>query len=87
MQFGPKDKGLAIGNLERVKNAHNSFARQDPFEVEITRGATEDDDVFHFVSYLPFKGQLYELDGLQAGPISYGPVTPENWLERAKEEI
>lgn len=30
---------------------------------------------------------MYELDGLQPGPISFGEVTPENWLTKAKEEI
>ena len=43
--------------------------------------------MFHFVSYVPYKGKLYELDGLQAGPISFGEVTDENWLVKAKEEI
>jgi ubiquitin carboxyl-terminal hydrolase L5 len=27
------------------------------------------------------------LDGLQAGPISFGEVTEDNWLIKAKEEI
>ena len=47
----------------------------------------EDDDAFHFVSYVPYKGQLYELDGLQPGPISFGECTDDNWLTLAKEEI
>lgn len=55
--------------------------------MEVSKEATGEEDVFHFVSYLPFKGQLYELDGLQQGPIAYGPVTQDNWLERAREEI
>ena len=86
-QFSSKDKGLAIGNSDVIKNAHNSFARQDPFDVEVERKATKEDDCFHFVSYLPFKGQLYELDGMQKGPISYGPVDEDNWMQKAREEI
>lgn len=43
--------------------------------------------MFHFVSYVPHNGQLYELDGLQKGPIGLGAVTEDNWLKKAKEEI
>jgi ubiquitin carboxyl-terminal hydrolase L5 len=36
---------------------------------------------------VPFNGQLYELDGLQKGPISYGPCTDDNWIALAREQI
>lgn len=68
---------------------HNSFARQDPFtiEEEDDKGGKEDDDVFHFISYVPYKGVLYELDGCQPGPISFGECNDDNWLSKARVEI
>ena len=45
---------------------------------------SKDDDVFHFVAFVPIKGRLYELDGLQEGPIDLGPCDQESWLSVAK---
>ena len=44
-------------------------------------------EAFHFISYVPYRGQLYELDGLQKGPIELGACTNDNWLAKAQEEI
>lgn len=83
-----KEKGHAIGNSDKIRIAHNSFTRQDPFVMdEETKTATKDDDVFHFISFVPHKNTLYELDGLQAGPISHGECSEETWLTLAREQI
>ena len=84
----PRDKGWTIGNSNVIRENHNSFARQDPFTIdEEDQKGGKDDDVFHFIGYVPFNGQLYELDGLQNGPISFGECNEENWLSLAREQI
>ena len=54
---------------------------------EETKAATKDDDVFHFISYVPHNNNLYELDGLQKGPIVHAECSEETWLTLAKEKI
>jgi len=44
--------------------------------------------VFHFVGYVPVGGRLYELDGLQDGPIDLGAVALDgDWMDVARPVI
>lgn len=72
-------RGETLSNSQLIRDVHNSFARSNPFIDENTHAATEDDDVYHFIAYTPINGVLYELDGLQAAPLSHGPCTDEEF--------
>mmetsp|Transcript_11996 Transcript_11996/g.14992 ORF Transcript_11996/g.14992 Transcript_11996/m.14992 type:complete len:266 (-) Transcript_11996:43-840(-) len=88
--FPPDLRGEAIGASEEIRTAHNSFAKNDSFLAEQKqRKAEEDDDVFHFVAYVPYKdGHVYELDGLRTGPIRVGAYEGAHaWLPVARTAI
>lgn len=76
--FPPSLKGVAISSSEEIKKCHNSFARQDAFFLEQGKVHTptpgRKEEAFHFVAYVPRNGIVYELDGLQKGPIVVGDV-------------
>jgi ubiquitin carboxyl-terminal hydrolase L5 len=87
LSMDPAMKGLALSNSDIIRETHNSFARQTLFEID-SKSATSDDDVFHFVSYIPVGGRLYELDGLQEGPIDHGSIDAgSDWCEKARDII
>ena len=68
--------------LDLIRGTHNSFARSDPFQSDETRVATEDDDVYHFISFSVINDTLLELDGLQPGPINHGPCTDDTFPDK-----
>ena len=84
----PYMKGLCISNCEKVRIEHNKFAKPEPFVFSQKRKATEEDEVFHYVSYIHFKNNIYEIDGLQEGPILLAEnVSPASWIDKLKPII
>jgi len=81
-------RGEVIGSSDEIRAAHNSFARKDAFLTDpedrkrFARDDEEGQDVFHFVAYVPHASgdseeAVYELDGLNAGPVEVGAFKVE----------
>jgi len=83
--FDSTMKGLTLSNSDNIRTVHNSFSRQTLFEFD-SKKPEKDDDVFHFVSYVPIAGRIYELDGLKEGPIDHGPAGNQ-WTETVRPII
>ncbi|XP_077013392.1 ubiquitin carboxyl-terminal hydrolase isozyme L5 isoform X5 [Tamandua tetradactyla] len=84
--FDAAMKGLALSNSDVIRQVHNSFARQQMFEFDAKTSAKEE-DAFHFVSYVPVNGRLYELDGLREGPIDLGVCNQDDWINAVRPVI
>ncbi len=95
----PENKGLAIGNCPQLAKAHNSHAVSQAARRRLNNQANQGPtgsapggrystamttgDTFHFVSYVPINGRLYELDGLKRYPIDHGPFDEgTSWTEK-----
>ncbi|KRX04035.1 hypothetical protein PPERSA_12482 [Pseudocohnilembus persalinus] len=86
--FDPQLRGEALSNQELIRTVHNSFQKPEPFDFYQDPNDKQKGDAYHFISYVPFKGKVYELDGLQKGPILIGDIKEgQNWIDIAKEEI
>ena len=83
----PGTRGLAISNSEKIRVEHNKFSHPEPF-IFTKKKAKDGDDVFHFVAYIHFKNAIYEIDGLQKGPILIeNNVKNEDWIKKVKPSI
>jgi len=78
--FSSDNRGVALSNLPTIKEVHNSFSRQQIFEYDQNNDNKSAEDNYHFISYMPIKGRLYELDGLKPGPIDHGKISTRGWI-------
>lgn len=82
--FDSASKGLAISNSETIRATHNSFSAHQQFVLEHSPLQNDEEEVpYHFVSYVPVDGKVYELDGLQDGPREHGEYDSngQDWLD------
>ncbi|XP_059095955.1 ubiquitin carboxyl-terminal hydrolase calypso-like isoform X2 [Tigriopus californicus] len=91
--MSPENKGLAIGNCPELAQAHNAHAvplgrRKQEKSILPTTGSRYTAETFHFVSYVPINGHLFELDGLKRYPIDHGPWGEnEDWTDKFRRVI
>ncbi|CAG7821720.1 unnamed protein product [Allacma fusca] len=93
--MNPENKGWAIGNTPELAKAHNSHATPAAAKPRPSENKTPGfptgrftGEAFHFVSYVPINGRLFELDGLKPFPIDHGPWDEkEDWTEQFRRVI
>ncbi|CUG87446.1 ubiquitin carboxy-terminal hydrolase, putative [Bodo saltans] len=77
----PATRGEQIGQSDKIREVHNSFTRSTVFSFEDV-AAKDDDDVYHFVSFIFKHGAIWELDGLQPAPILCTNATDDDWRDK-----
>lgn len=85
--MSPENKGLAIGNTPELACAHNSHAMtQAKRRLDKSSGISTGrftGEAFHFVSFVPIDGHLFELDGLKPFPMNHGPWKEfDDWTDK-----
>lgn len=85
--FDPANRGLCLSNSEEIRNVHNSYARPTYLELDQPKKWSKEEN-FHFITYVPVDGKIYELDGLREAPVIVGSAKEsEDWLEAVKPHI
>ena len=65
----PLSRSISFVNNETIRNEHNKFKVDISNEFNINDNNSDNDDIYNFISFIHFKKAIYEIDGLQEGPI------------------
>lgn len=89
--FDPELRGECISNSELIREVHNSFSRPNPFVDEEDKDDDDRDEnndgLYHFISYIPVNGKLYELDGLHVHPILHGDCSFDEFSAKVSQVL
>ena len=83
----PTTRGDAIAQHAQLRTIHNAYSPYVHIKNVLTKVAPSSADAFHFVTFFHANGALWELDGLQAGPICHAECDAENWQQKAIEVL
>ncbi|KAG8346313.1 putative Ubiquitin carboxyl terminal hydrolase family 1 [Trypanosoma vivax] len=81
----PNLRGTLVGENETLRSAHNSFAPVELFSLDSE--VPDAGDVYHFVTFVYKNGAIWELDGLQDGPILAGDASDENYKDKLMDVV
>ncbi|KAI5688095.1 Ubiquitin carboxylterminal hydrolase [Leishmania braziliensis] len=81
----PEMRGSLLDSFDELREAHNSFAPRSAFEKD--EPSQKNADVYHFVSFVYRHGHIWELDGLQEGPLQCREATDANYREALVEVV
>lgn len=83
LALDPVMRGEVIGTSDVIRAAHNSFSPPEHMLGDPSAPKSgEKEDAFHFVSYIHRSGCIWELDGLQSGPIKLAECSENEWPDR-----
>ncbi|KAI9302787.1 ubiquitin carboxyl-terminal hydrolase [Cunninghamella echinulata] len=99
--FNSVDCGLAIANSEFLKETHNTFGSLEskttalnyPGYNDVYTGRkskkrhVQSENNYHYTAFIPFKDDVWELDGYNKTPVNYGLKNNEGWLKNVYDVI
>lgn len=71
----PEERGKLLENDSSFTEAHQSLAPEGQ------TNANNEEVYHHFVVFVNYNNELYELDGRKSVPIKHGATTPDTLLE------
>lgn len=62
-----------LNEIEKWKKAKSSAKKKKNSGTSKSQSINDDDELgFHFIAYVPVKGEVWRLDGLQRQPVNLG---------------